>query len=549
MVPESIVDTLFGRRGFVRGVAVATGLACVVISTLRVSAAEVVVSTPTGAAIQAALDAAAGNPAIDTVRLVPGASYAIDQPLRVHSGLTLTGPSDPGLALPILNDTSNNNGGAIIDLTDQSGVTVANLLLDGRGGRADTGVAAWGETTTSSNLTITGLTIQNIANTLPTADPNQFGIFFSANVTDSTIADNTILNIRPDSPWSAGIRIANGSSRNVVEHNLVRRVGRGGILANDLSTDLVIRRNTVQLSSQASDGLSIGLSIELFNGVDRSVVERNTVDRWISVDGSDFVAVRSNDVQIPADDQAFAGLEFVDSEFFVASHNRVTGPAQLGISVSADLPTQHGLFLDNQISDVEGYGIELFSGAAPIVNLLFHGNLVTETIPSSIDSADGSAVHALNDVDHITFDRNTLTNNAGNAVSGNVPASDYLVFLDNTITGNGNDVLPPQVATQQPPGPTYTDPNAGEDLTLAFAGIGVPVLVLWDVGTGVPVISNSATLPVPYWETGTYFAAVAWDAQGRSAFAEVRQQVLPEPSIGLGVALGLLGLRRRLNKA
>ncbi len=509
---------------------------------------EVLVITPTGSAIQAALDAAALDPAVDTVRLADGVTYEVSQPLRVFSGLTLAGPEAPTGAKPTLMDTSTVGGGAILDLTDQSNVTVTGLTIDGSGGQADVGVLAWGETVGSTNIAVTGLDVRDIGNTLPGADPNQFGVFFAGDVTDSRIAANTIDGVLPSSAWSAGVRVANGSSRNVIEYNTIRRTGRGGILANDGSADLYIRRNDVSESALGDDGFSAGFGIELFNGSDRSVVEHNTVDRWISVDHSDFVALRQNDVTLPPGEGSFAGIELVDNSFVVVADNRVDGAVNFGVSLTADEPVSRGLFLLNEIRGANRFGVQLFGDAADARGLFFRENTIADSAPppGSTNPVRGSGVHLLGDVDEVVFEANTITGNAADAVLLSAPPSDFLVFLDNAIAGNGDDTLPAGVATEQPPGDVFVDPNAGENLTLAFAGIGAPVLVLWDLGRGAPITSTSATLPVPYTETGTYLAAVAWDALGRSAYAEVRQVPLPEPATALGVTLAVsTGIRRR----
>jgi len=86
--------------------------------------------------------------------------------------------------------------------------------------------------------------------------------------------------------WGAGIRLGHGSSRNRVEDNAISNTGRGGILCNDGSTDLVIRNNTVGGSGGE------GLGIELWGGCHRSLVEDNQIDHWLSLDLSDYCAVR-----------------------------------------------------------------------------------------------------------------------------------------------------------------------------------------------------------------------------------------------------------------
>lgn len=537
---------------------VALGMGFALAPTAR--AGEITVAAPTGSAIQAALDAAARDGSIDTVTLTAGA-YTLDRALRVPTGLTLRGRTD-NPADTVLRYAGNDT--AIIDLTDRSGVTVTGLTLDGSAGSAGIGVLAWGANQQSQNLALTNLDIRHIGNTAPAADPQQFGVFLAGNVSGSRITGNTITDINPASQWSAGIRIAHGSSGNTVEHNTIATTGRGGILANDHATDLVIRHNAIADTGRAGDGNDFGLGIELWNGSHRSVVEHNTMDRWLSIDASDFVAVRHNTVRGHGGPDAFAGLEFVSSRYLVAADNSVDDGSHLGISISGDEATRHGLFLRNTVKNADTWGVQVFGQREGVDQLYFRDNAFTGAAPdgNTLYGAAGDGIRLLGNVDDLVFDGNTIADNAGRAIDILADGNPDVVFINNRVDDNGNNHTPTDAAgnargdaTSSPtlaePGaaePTAAQPPAGggePPLSLEFAGIEAPVLVLWDAGEGTPRATGSAVLPFSDLHPGQTVSAVAWDAQGRAAFAEFTMGNVPEPAIAAGLLLIFTGLQRR----
>jgi len=64
------------------------------------------------------------------------------------------------------------------------------------------------------------------------------------------IQNNTFSNLGTQSTWGAGVRVAHNSNNVQVLGNTVTNTGRGGILCDNDSTDLVIRNNTVTGSGQ-----------------------------------------------------------------------------------------------------------------------------------------------------------------------------------------------------------------------------------------------------------------------------------------------------------
>ncbi len=521
-----------------------------VLSPVAAAAADTLtVTTPTGAAIQAALDRAAGDPGIDTVRLDAGVPFVVDSSLRVPTGVTLRGATD-NPADTVLRYTGQDT--AVLDLTDRSDVTLHGFTVDGSSGRAGIGVLAWGASRPSNNVHVEALDIRHIGNDAPGTDPHQFGVFFGGDVFDSTVTRTAITDINPGSEWSAGIRVAHGSSRNTFTHNTVTTTGRGGILANNDAADLYIAHNTIDDTGRAGNGRDFGLGIELWEGSDRSVVEHNVVDRWLSVDSSDGVAVRHNVVHGRGGPDAFAGLEFVSSEDFVASDNVVNGGSHLGISISGSGATRHGLFLRNVVRDADTWGIQVFGEAGGVEKLYFRENLFADTQPdgNTLYGSEGDAIRLLGNVDDLVFDANTIADNAGAAFADLSAGNPDVTFVDNEVEDNGNDATPqadaPLITTASlgdasvPSDPSPGWSTDGETLTLEFAGIAEATRVLWDLGEGAPLTTNHAGLPVALLRAGLTVSAVAWDADGGSAYAEFTAERLPEPAAWL--LLGAAGV-------
>ena len=222
------------------------------------------------AAINNAISASSSG---DTVYF-PSGTYRVSGAVVGKSGVRLEGAN--GSVLLYVGASAN----VILALYGKSNVTVSGLTLDGNNSvHATQGIAA-GDAT---GIRLHRLTIRNLGHS---GDSWTHGILFDPTVTDSTITSNVISSIATGSVWGAGIRLGHGSSRNRVEDNAISNTGRGGILCNDGSTDLVIRNNTVGGSGGE------GLGIELWGGCHRSLVEDNQIDHWLSLDLSDYCAVR-----------------------------------------------------------------------------------------------------------------------------------------------------------------------------------------------------------------------------------------------------------------
>ena len=125
--------------------------------------------------------------------------------------------------------------------------------------------------------------------------------------------------IREFSPSAS--RLAFGSSNDKVLNNTISNTGRGGILADDDSENLIIKNNTITGSGQSLVN-GTGLGIEVWKSP-HALIENNTLDHWISVDSSDGTAVRGNHVSDKTGVTKPIGLEVVGSNDVVVSRNTV----------------------------------------------------------------------------------------------------------------------------------------------------------------------------------------------------------------------------------
>jgi Right handed beta helix region len=195
---------------------------------------------------------------------MPAGTYLIEHTLRPKSGLKIQGASRDQTILRF-------NAGTEIDFFDLSGtqkVELGGFTIEGNDNpKAHHGIFA----RTGGGHFIHHLTIQNLGS------PNgPQGIHFIGSdgnyrngVTECTIADNAFRNIGVTSEWGGGIRLSWGSSRNRILRNVIDNTGRGGIFANDGSSDLIISSNKVNRSGRKAEKLGI----EIWRNCDRVVIE------------------------------------------------------------------------------------------------------------------------------------------------------------------------------------------------------------------------------------------------------------------------------------
>ncbi|MDA1190628.1 MAG: right-handed parallel beta-helix repeat-containing protein [Candidatus Poribacteria bacterium] len=515
---------------------------CALISLMTTATFPTIAKTITvdsfdSTAIAAAIAQSADG---DTVSL-PAGTYDITESVRPNSNTQLIGA---GREKTVLRFTGEDEA-SVLNLTGRGRVEIANLTIDGnRNPNAAHGVSA----SNAHRLYLHHLTIRDF---VPTDGFGPLGIYFTGNnptkangVTDSEIADCMLTNIGVGADFGGGIRMAWGSSRNRVLRNVITDTGRGGIFGNDGSTDLVIRENRVG-GSQGE-----GLGIEVWGGCDRSIVEDNVIDHWLSVDGSDYTAVRRNVVSDKSGVYKYSGLELVGSNFCVFTDNLVDEGSTVGISVSNQEPKNYIYWGYNTIQGCNQWGAQLQGEEGGIAYHYFYRckflntykNVGNPRYPN--DSGHGfrtnGNVHHVTleecefrdngrlgiqlggeNIDALSFVRCVIENNGGDAVRG---PEDYTVleWLVIKLRGNGGNFLPGAKLFPAPPPvagiQSATTANVGDTLRFVSASDNI-ARVLWDFNDGIP--STDADATHTYANAGTYrVTLLVWDEAGRGARAE-----------------------------
>ena len=505
----------------------------------------IVVKGTTSEAIAAAVDRSEPG---DTVSL-PAGTFAITDAIRPKSGTRLIGA---GQEKTVVRFTCEERR-VLLTLSGCEDVEVAHLTLDGQSSpNATQGIVAG----SARRLSLHHLTIRNLIKT-KTWGPH--GVLFSGRnptkengVTDSVIADCTLENIAVESKWGAGIRFAWGSSRNQVLRCAIRNTGRGGIFTNNGSTDTIIRGNFVTGSG------GTGLGIEVHSGGDRSVIEDNRIDRWLSVGGCDFCSVRRNTIGPTAVGETFEegdrpgsyGIEMIGS-YGIVTDNVVDDGIRLGLSVSSKQPKNYVYYGHNTIKRCIQWAVQLQGETGGIAYHYFyrckflgttvkrgnprypghegHGfrtngnvkHVVLEECECSNNARYGLQLGGKG-VDCLSFVRCSIVNNGGSAVVG-PPDYSALEWTDCTVEGNGrNELTPTKPFPHAAPTATFDCPataRAGEPVqfvSTSKAAHGEIAAVLWDFGDRVPVTDAQATHA--YERPGEYrVTLVVWDASGRGA--------------------------------
>ena len=524
---------------------------------LAVSAANaetIVVQGFNSEAIAAAVAQSNGG---DTVSL-PAGTYTITAPIRPKSGTRLIGAGQ-GKTI------ARFAGGArrvLLTLSGCEDVEVAHLTLDAQNSPNVTqGIAAGN----ARRLNVHHVTVRNLVKT-KTWGPH--GILFSGRsptkengVTDSVIADCTFENIAVESKWGAAIRFAWGSCRNQVLRCIVRNTGRGGIFTNNGSTDTVIRGNFVTGSG------GTGLGIEVHSGGDRSVIEDNRVDRWLSVGGCDFCAVRRNRIGPKAVGDTFDegdrpgsyGIEMIGS-YGIVTDNVVDDGVRLGISVSSKQPKNYVYWGYNTINRCIQWAVQLQGESGGIAYHYFYrckflGTTVRRGSPR-YPGHEGHGFRTNGNVKHVVLEECECANNARYGLQLGGKGVDYLSFVrclirdnksaavvgprdysalewvDCSVQGNGRNALPPAKAFPHPaPAASFECPatvRVGEPVrfvSTSKAARGSIDSVLWDFGHGLPA-TDARTTHV-YERPGEYrVTLLAWDTFGRGGRAERRLRIV-----------------------
>lgn len=473
----------------------------------------------------------------DTVYLNPG-TFRISSTLAAKTGVAIVGAGKASTAVQYIGGA----GSAMLNLGGVSNVEIANLTLNGNN-VAGNAITAW----SGSRQNIHDTAIQDLG-------AHAIGIYFLSDVTDSAIVNNQLSNIGVGSEWGAGVRMSWGSSRNQVIGNTITNAGRGGIFGNDGSADLVIRNNTITGSGSGGTGLGI----EIWNACDRSIIQNNSVDQWLSVDRSSRVAVRNNTVN-----GGYAGMELAGGADNVFAGNTVNN-AYIGISVSTPaMAKERVLWANNDIHDSAAWGAQIMSEDATgaVRQMYFYGNTFEGSAQAGFRFFPNYPVGS---IENVVLDNNTISgnsygvtggdwgpdpaprleklsvinnriiNNSLAAFSGSMGAmppdgfyGNQLRWQNNTVTGNGANNQPPSEGTffntsssVSIVGPSVVSPGSLAAFSLSYGGASPLGGALWDLGEGLPLTSSNAS--ITYTVPGIYWVGlVAWDTQGRGAHDEL----------------------------
>lgn len=418
-----------------------------------------------------------------------------------------------------------------------AGVEIGTLILKGDS-LITNGVKASG----GSGHHLHDLTVSDIG-----TDEPAIGIHFTSGVTESLIERNVFGNIAAESEWGAAIRLSYGSSGNRILRNTVARTGRGGILADNGSRRLRISGNLVTGSGLGKGGTAPGLGIEIWGGCDSSIIEDNRVDHWLSVDNSDYVAVRRNQVGTGDGTLKFCGLELVGGSHGVLTDNRVFEGSQIGLSVSNNPRKDYVYWAYNSFRTANTWGAQIQGDSGGASFHYFHGNSFLDTPknhPQALYPGQGHGLRFNGGCFHMHLDSNEFSGNGGGGIqwggilegfsltrndfSGNgmvaagVFSGKTLAWEANRATGNGSNVQPaPTIgadslviqadfSASSPEGTSMVEFKDRSPVSTPDSG----VRRLWDFGDGLPSSERNPSHQFPskgLWRV----TLIVWDGQGK----------------------------------
>ncbi|HOZ45517.1 MAG TPA: right-handed parallel beta-helix repeat-containing protein [Candidatus Hydrogenedentes bacterium] len=524
------------------------GIAILVAAFALCAHADVIeVAGRNQAAIAEALDRSGPG---DTVRLDAGV-YALDATLTLKTGVRVMGA---GQDKTILRFTAANPC-PMVGASGCEDAELCHLTLDGQSDpKATQGISG----SHAQRLNIHHVTVSNL---VKGEGFGPHGVLFAGNnptreggVTDSIIADCHFQNIGVGADFGGGIRLSWGSSRNQVLRNTIHCTGRGGIFADNGSTDVVIRGNVVTGSGGE------GLGIEVWGGCDRAVIEDNVLDHWLSIGGCEYCAARRNVIADASGVFKPYGIEGIGS-YLVITDNLVDGHQKIGLSVSSTCKKDYALWARNTVRRCNQWGAQFQGEATGIAchylyactfermpvgegpvwypgdeghGFRFNGNCRNIVFENCIfrDNARLGVQVVGAGVDRLRFARCTLAGNTGAAIAGLVRDT-AIEWDDCDVHGNGNDALPEGRAWSEP------TPEVGIEIE-GDARVGKPVrfiarthaaegriaMHLWDLDDGPP--RTESEVEHTYRRPGIYrVILVVWDDAGRAARTDRELQVAP----------------------
>jgi hypothetical protein len=493
-------------------------------------------------ALQSALNRASPG---DTINLPPG-TFPISNSITLKSRVTLAGAGTVSTTLTAAFDGDQPMIlGSAVTSTDLHGFT---LFGDGNA-HVTQGIQL--EKSTAINLH--DLAIVDLpGGDNPNVPLGPQAIDCTSDVTHSLFNAISARSIGIGRTWGGGIRLSWNSTGNQITHCTIDETGRGGIFCNDGSTDNVIASNTVTGSG------GVGLGIEVQN-CDRSLIERNKLDHWLSVDNSSFSAIRGNTIAASDKTLKLCGIEIVDSHDVIVSDNSVNGGAKVGLSLSGSRPKTRMLFNNNLFANATTWGAQIQGDAGGASDLYFQHNAFTATQqgPDPLYPNQGNGLRINGNAHNLTFERNEINHNTGSGLQITGDDVDDLSFYKNLISDNrggsadsdpikhlvwlDNQVFPIPTqwiqSAQQTPEPriavnianaTAAAPGADRVLTVIGSPLHftlrslppyAPRDVLWDFGFGLP--RTGLTADQTFDKPNSYTITVAsWDNTGGAAIVD-----------------------------
>lgn len=487
-----------------------------------------------------AVNQAVGRSAAGDEIVLPEGKIVIEEAIHPKSGTVIKGAGQDKTTIVFQGKAPSE----IANLSGLQDVEIANLTLDGENNPSVTqGIAA----SNAKGLTVRRVTIRNLAKG---SGFGPHGVLFSGTnptrdggVTDSEISACRFENIGVGADFGGGIRLSWGSSRNKVLGNTIVDTGRGGIFADNGSTDILIRGNTVE-GSQGE-----GLGIEVWGESDRSVIEDNHIDHWLSVGGSHYCAVRRNTIASKAGEYKFCGIEGIGS-YCVFTDNIVDGGQKIGLSISGTVRKDYVYWARNVVRDCNQWGAQFQGESNGLAHhYLYRCSFIGMPVGKGTPWYPGDEGHGFRingnarhmtfeecafsengrvglqfvgtSIDGLTFLRCKIENNKG-AATTNLAGYTALEWLDCSVKGNAADTLPP---TKPYPAPPPEAEISGPDQ--ARAGVcadfrcdsSKQTTVLWDLGDGPPLTGTAVSHA--YSVTGEYLVtAIVWDPAGRATRIE-----------------------------
>lgn len=497
--------------------AVVTSFTLVAAGKTIVVSAKADGATDATPAIAAALKSAAAG---DVVSL-PAGTYALAGTLAIPANVTFAGA---GMGKTVLKAT-----GTVDSMIDMSGVdhaVVRDLSLDGGGTHANNGFGA-------ANATHLEIDQVEVFDFHQTTIFGPFGVYWSANVTDSIVHRSKFHDLGPGSTWGVAVRIETGK-RDVIEQNSSLHTGRGAYHIK-LTTDTIVRGNTGHDYVPASDALGI----EAFQACDRVVIEDNEIDSWLSLDSTPFAAVRRNKLVPTMTTHAGSiGLEIVASPDVVMTDNLVKGPLAGDIGVSVDstpylvlarnvIDGTRGTLLEAQWNSVDSrpptVGIYSYANQylnAPVRAIHPHGEntsgLVFDHDVVKDWGSDGFFIQA----PRVLLDGVTLQRASGGAGFFTDSTETYV----RACTGTGCPSKPPALPSPSPlPSAYFASAVMGMSVAVNATKSSDPggskLHAIWDFGEGPAVTGLTASHT--YAASGKKtIALVVWNANGWGARTE-----------------------------